>query len=80
MFSNTSNNYIVSTNKLVSLKCIIDKICNLSGHNLWDNIIINNSQGNNKILCGDNSKIKKQLDWSPKYDWESTLELIWNNT
>jgi GDPmannose 4,6-dehydratase len=76
----TPDDYIVSTNKLVALKCIIDKICNLSGHNLWDNIIINNSQGNNKILCGDNSKIKKQLGWSPEYDWESTLELIWNNT
>jgi GDPmannose 4,6-dehydratase len=77
--SQKPDDYIVSTNKLVDLKSIIDKICQLSGHNLWDNITTDDSQGNNKILCGDNSKIKAELNWSPKYDWESTIELIWEN-
>jgi len=77
--SSKPDDYIVSTNKLVDLNFIIDKICQLSGHNLWDNITVDDRHGNNKILCGDNSKIKTELNWSPKYDWESTIELIWNN-
>jgi GDPmannose 4,6-dehydratase len=76
--ANESDDYIVSTGKLVSLKDIINKVCVLSGFDLWKCIIVDETQGNNKILCGDNTKIKNKLNWIPSHDWEQTIELIWN--
>lgn len=77
--SDVPNDYIVSTNSLVCLKEIIDYVCELSGNNLWDSINVDDTKGNNVILRGDNSKIKKELNWYPKYNWKQVIKLIWEN-
>jgi GDPmannose 4,6-dehydratase len=73
------DDYIVSTNTLVSLNDIINYVCDLSNKDLWKDIIVNPNEGNNAILCGDNSKIKNELKWSPTLDWKKTIKMIWEN-
>lgn len=73
------DDYIVSTNNLVCLKEIIDYICELSKNNLWDYINVDTTKGNNVILRGDNSKIKKELNWYPTYNWKQIIKIMWEN-
>jgi GDPmannose 4,6-dehydratase len=77
--ANVPDDYIVSTNSLVSLTEIIDYVCELSGKNLWNQILIDETKGNITSLRGDNAKIKMELNWQPNYDWKQTIKMIWEN-
>lgn len=75
------NDYIISSGKMINLMEVVKQVSNLSGHNLLDYIVINNSvKHSDAILFGDNSKIKNNLGWFPTTSYTEVVEKIWNNT
>lgn len=76
------DDYIISSGKLINLKDIIKMVSNLSSIELLNHITINskNTNHNNSILFGDNSKIQNDLGWKPDTSYEEVVKIIWKTT
>jgi GDPmannose 4,6-dehydratase len=80
--SNKKDDYIISSGQLMELTDIVKIVSELSKINLFEHINIENIKPNHdtSVLFGDNSKIKKELQWSPCTNYKDVVQMIWEST
>ena len=73
------NDYIISSNKQIRVMDIINYIFSKLNLNANKNIKINKKlifRKSNNLLVGDNSFLKKKLNWKPKYNYKQMIKRI----
>jgi len=77
--SDTREIYNVCSGRTYSIKVILEMLLNMSKSNI--KVTVDKSKFrpiDTPVILGDNSKIKKDLGWEPKYKFEQTLEDLLN--
>jgi GDPmannose 4,6-dehydratase len=72
----TPSDYVVATGETISIKDALHYVCGLADINPEDACKINPSFNRPlevNVLCGDPSKIKRELGWQPEYTWRDLL-------
>jgi GDP-4-dehydro-6-deoxy-D-mannose reductase len=73
--SDTRETYNISSGKAYSIRSVLDMLLEKSETDI--KVIVDEEKLrpiDTPVIIGDNSKIKKDLGWSPKYSFEQTLE------
>ena len=75
----TADDYVVSTNKIHSVRNLCEIVFNYLGLNYNDYVQVNKKicrSAENVQLVGDSTKIRAELNWSPEVEFEEMLSLM----
>ena len=74
--------YVIATGESHSIKDFLDVAFNCVGIDDWSNYVVQDPKymrpAEIDVLCGDSSKARKQLGWSPKTSFEEMVERMVN--
>ena len=74
--------YVIATGESHSIKDFLDVAFNCVGIDDWSNYVVQDERfmrpAEIDVLCGDSSKARKQLGWSPKTSFEEMVERMVN--
>ena len=78
----TPDDFVIATGKTATVKEAIQYVCDLAELNFDDVYEINKEfmrPADVPYLCGDSSKARSTLGWSPSYDWKKVLKEMYKS-